>query len=227
MSQSYTVKPTHKPIKDYYAALATFREHRVGHEQAVRAAFQNLLTATGKKHGWTLIAEERINIKGKTVIPDGTFRDQYEMHRGHWEAKDIGRPMTPTTSKPKSKRKSPQATRSATSSSKTPAVAICSKTASKLCGPTWPIRSSSAIFSTRCTPTPSRPTKTSTRQSMTSRRKFPGWPRRWWPKSPRTTEVIRTPQEFQKPARAEPARVTQALLGCNRTWRTVIIFSMK
>ena len=50
----------------------------------------NLLTATGKKHGWTLIAEERIKIKGKTVIPDGTFRDQYEMHRGHWEAKDTG-----------------------------------------------------------------------------------------------------------------------------------------
>ncbi|MCH8047338.1 MAG: hypothetical protein IID44_26865 [Planctomycetes bacterium] len=88
MSQSYTVKPTHKPIKDYYAALATFREHHVDHEQAVRAAFQNLLTATGKKHGWTLIAEERIKVKGKTVIPDGTFRDQYEMHRGHWEAKD-------------------------------------------------------------------------------------------------------------------------------------------
>ena len=60
MSQSYTVKPTHKPIKDYYAALATFSEHRVDHEQAVRAAFANLLTATGKKHGWTLIAEEHL-----------------------------------------------------------------------------------------------------------------------------------------------------------------------
>ena len=37
------LKPTHKPIKAYYAALEQFAKLDVTHETAVRGAFQGLL----------------------------------------------------------------------------------------------------------------------------------------------------------------------------------------
>jgi hypothetical protein len=56
---------------------------------AVRSAFQNLLNETGRKARWTLIPELGIlGTKGRTVYPDGTFRDDYSFIRGSWEAKD-------------------------------------------------------------------------------------------------------------------------------------------
>lgn len=33
------IKPTHKPIKDYYAALEAYARQRVKHETALRSAF--------------------------------------------------------------------------------------------------------------------------------------------------------------------------------------------
>ena len=45
----------HKAVKSYYAALATYADQIARHEGAVRSAFQNLLSDTGRKHGWTLI----------------------------------------------------------------------------------------------------------------------------------------------------------------------------
>ena len=81
-------KPTHKPIKDYYAALDTYARQRVKHESALRSAFQNLLTEMGRKVGWTLIPELTSSIDGKSTRPDGTFRDDFYIERGHWEAKD-------------------------------------------------------------------------------------------------------------------------------------------
>lgn len=97
------IKPTHKPIKDYYAALAAYAKQRVKHETALRSAFQNLLAETGRKVGWTLIPElsavsapspsqgegrgegSRAGLHNR---PDGTFRDDLTFVRGHWEAKD-------------------------------------------------------------------------------------------------------------------------------------------
>ena len=61
------------------------------HESALRSAFQNLLDETGRRFGWTLIPELSDTAEaaeGKTVRPDGTFRDDYYITRGHWEAKD-------------------------------------------------------------------------------------------------------------------------------------------
>ena len=88
MSQPPTVKPTHKPVKQYYEALAGFAAQGVGHEMAVRSAFQHLLEETGRKAGWTLIPELSVDGRKGTVRPDGTFRDDFQMRRGYWEAKD-------------------------------------------------------------------------------------------------------------------------------------------
>jgi hypothetical protein len=49
------VRPNHKAVRDYYAALETYANQSVEHEGALRSAFQNLLSETGRKFGWTLI----------------------------------------------------------------------------------------------------------------------------------------------------------------------------
>jgi len=86
--KSATVKPTHKAVKQYYQALEEFAAQGVGHEMAVRSAFQHLLEETGRKAGWTLIPELSVDGRKGTVRPDGTFRDDFQMRRGYWEAKD-------------------------------------------------------------------------------------------------------------------------------------------
>jgi predicted helicase len=82
------VKPTAKPIRDYYAALDTYRHQGVSHEMAVRSAFQSLLAEVGRSFKWDLIAEQEFKVRGKRVRPDATLRDTYHLPRGHWEAKD-------------------------------------------------------------------------------------------------------------------------------------------
>jgi len=88
MSSPSPIKPTHKAIKTYYQALKTFARQDVEQESAVSSAFQNLLDETGRHFGWTLIPQFAESAEGRTVRPDGTFRDDYYMTRGHWEAKD-------------------------------------------------------------------------------------------------------------------------------------------
>jgi hypothetical protein len=51
------LKPTSKPIGEYYASLAEFNRLGVSHEMAVRSAFQRLLEFSCKKVGWTFIGE--------------------------------------------------------------------------------------------------------------------------------------------------------------------------
>ena len=82
MPVAVAAKP--KDIKDYYAALNAYAEQGVTHEGAVRSAFQNLLAETGRRAGWTLIPELPLG----SIRPDGTFRDEYFLNRGYWEAKD-------------------------------------------------------------------------------------------------------------------------------------------
>ena len=92
MATSGPIKPNHKAIKAYYEALKTYARQDVGHESAVRSAFQNLLDETGRRMGWTLIPELSETAEGqkegKNVRPDGTLRDDYYITRGYWEAKD-------------------------------------------------------------------------------------------------------------------------------------------
>jgi len=88
MATAFKVKRTHKAVKSYYAALATYADQSVEHEGALRSAFQNLLSETGRKVGWTLIPELSLDANGHQIRPDGTFRDEFTIERGYWEAKD-------------------------------------------------------------------------------------------------------------------------------------------
>src|SRR3954469_9912995 len=84
-----TIKASHKPIQAYYQQLQIYGAQGVGHESALRTAFQSLLAETAKPHHWTLIPELSLKIRGRTIRPDGTLRDDVrQMPRGYWEAKD-------------------------------------------------------------------------------------------------------------------------------------------
>jgi len=89
MPFTHHFKPTHKEIKRYYEELAGYATHDVVHEGATSAAFQNLLAATCKKADWHLVPQLATKIRGKQVRPDGTLRDDFNLHRGYWEAKDF------------------------------------------------------------------------------------------------------------------------------------------
>ena len=79
-----------KLIEKYYADLQDLAHQNVMYEMGVRPAFATrLLQEEGKRHGWTLIAEHEKKVNGKTIRPDGTFKDGMNLvARGYWEAKD-------------------------------------------------------------------------------------------------------------------------------------------
>src|SRR5216110_2523398 len=77
-----------KLIEQYYADLKDLTHQNVMYEMGVRPAFHALLQATGKEHRWTLIGEHEKKVNGKTIRPDGTFKDEMNLVRGYWEAKD-------------------------------------------------------------------------------------------------------------------------------------------
>ena len=81
-------KPLLKLIDKYYADLADFARQHVMFEMGTRHAFHRLMADAGKPHGWTLIAEQEKKVDGKTIRPDGTFKDEMNLVRGYWEAKD-------------------------------------------------------------------------------------------------------------------------------------------
>jgi hypothetical protein len=61
----------------------------VEHEGATETAFQQLLSATGRLHQLTLIPKLKMRgSTGKTIFPDGTLRDTFNLRHGFWEAKD-------------------------------------------------------------------------------------------------------------------------------------------
>ena len=88
MASRSTIKPTQKTVRDYYAALEQYNAQGVKHEGALRTAFQTLLEVCGRSSSWTLIPELPFASGGRSVRPDGTFRDGYWIRRGYWEAKD-------------------------------------------------------------------------------------------------------------------------------------------
>src|SRR6266446_4641529 len=88
MPKATTIKPTHKALKKYYAALQSFRDHQVTHEGALETAFQRLLEETAKSHGWRLIPKQKLKVGKHTIFPDGTLRDFFDIRCGFWEAKD-------------------------------------------------------------------------------------------------------------------------------------------
>ena len=91
------LKPTHKPIKDYYDALDQFDQLGFTHETAVRSAFQSLLQHCGRAFNWTLVPEYSMTplirgargVKNKRIVIDGALVDSFQLSHGYWEAKDI------------------------------------------------------------------------------------------------------------------------------------------
>lgn len=82
------LQPTHKKIRDYYAALKQYSLLHVTHEGAVRDAFGALLGACAQQHKWTLINEYEVRRKKKLLRVDGAVVDPWSLAHGFWEAKD-------------------------------------------------------------------------------------------------------------------------------------------
>ena len=84
------LKPTHKSVKTYYAALDQFDKLGVTHETAVRGAFQALLEHCARQCKWTLVPEYGVSTgRGKRIVVDGALVDDFRLTHGYWEAKDI------------------------------------------------------------------------------------------------------------------------------------------
>ena len=83
------LKPTHKPVEDYYAALAQFEQLEVRHEGAVRSAFQSLLQNCARQFDWTLVPEHSMTgVQNNRIVVDGALMDDFRLTHGYWEAKD-------------------------------------------------------------------------------------------------------------------------------------------
>ncbi len=85
-----SIKPTHKPIKTYYAELGQYTHLGAQHEGAVRVAFQNLLQHYCGQRTLTLICEQtRTTPNGNHIRIDGEIVTDFGLVFGHWEAKDL------------------------------------------------------------------------------------------------------------------------------------------
>ena len=83
------IKPTHKPIKQYYAELKEYERLGEQNEGTVRAAFQSLLQHYSRQADLTLICEKtHYTPEKRRITPDGEIVDTYNLPFGHWEAKD-------------------------------------------------------------------------------------------------------------------------------------------
>ncbi len=84
------LKPTHKPIRDYYATLQQYEQHDVTHEGAVSAPFETLLNTCTKQVNATLIPQYAMHTAtGNRIVIDGAVINEYGIPIAYWEAKDI------------------------------------------------------------------------------------------------------------------------------------------
>ena len=84
------LKPTHKPIQNYYEALEQYAQHNITHEGAVSNPFAFLLATCAKKAGVTLEPQHAMRSpKGNRIVIDGAIIDQYRLPIAYWEAKDM------------------------------------------------------------------------------------------------------------------------------------------
>ena len=83
------IKPTHKPIKNYYTELEEYATVGAEHEGAVRTAFQNLLQHYCRHADLILVCEKtRYTPQKRRIQIDGEVVDAFDLAHGHWEAKD-------------------------------------------------------------------------------------------------------------------------------------------
>ena len=85
----FNIKPTHKPIRNYYAELDRYAQHGTENEGTVRAAFQNLLQHYCHQSNLTLLCEKsHYTPEKRRITPDGEVVDTFGLPHGYWEAKD-------------------------------------------------------------------------------------------------------------------------------------------
>ena len=83
------IRPTHKPIKNYYAELREYDSVGAEHEGAVRTAFQNLLQHYCRQADLVLVCEKtHYTPENRRIRPDGEIVDTFGLPYGYWEAKD-------------------------------------------------------------------------------------------------------------------------------------------
>ncbi len=84
------LKPTHKPIRNYYATLQQYEQHDITHEGAVSAPFETLLNTCAKQVNTTLIPQYAMHTAtGDRIVIDGAVLNEYGIPIAYWEAKDI------------------------------------------------------------------------------------------------------------------------------------------
>ncbi len=86
---SLSLKANHKPVKDYYDALETYRRLGEDNEGTISVAFQHLLESCGRQFQWTLLQQYQIRrVKKQPLRVDGALVGEYNLARGLWEAKN-------------------------------------------------------------------------------------------------------------------------------------------
>ena len=85
-----SLKPTHKPIRQYYKELQTLQHLNFSSEGNISPAFANLLRYYGRKCGLELVEQYPLDREGhqNRLRPDGALINQFKMIHGLWEAKD-------------------------------------------------------------------------------------------------------------------------------------------
>ena len=100
---TFSLKPTHKPVRAYFEALRTFEKHGHTTEGNTRSAFADLLKKCCSAYDWHLVEEYQFKGTAKTGVPadrsssvgwkqslraDGALVDDLTLVHGLWEAKD-------------------------------------------------------------------------------------------------------------------------------------------
>ena len=90
------IKPTHKPIKAFYAELKQYESLGATNETEVRLAFATLLQHYARQNNLTLICEKSLRTpQNTTIYVDGMLTDNdFGLPRGYWEAKDLHDTLT-------------------------------------------------------------------------------------------------------------------------------------
>jgi predicted helicase len=86
---NFKLKPTHAPVKEYYATLEKLGRGKFDNEGNIRRAFESLLEKCARTAEWSVVAEYSIPRTGRNPLKvDAAVLDAFNLPRGYWEAKD-------------------------------------------------------------------------------------------------------------------------------------------
>ena len=73
---TFRLKPTHAPVKAYYATLARFASGHFDNEGNIRGAFEDLLKTCARWYDWTVVPEYQIvRNTGRPLSVDAALLD--------------------------------------------------------------------------------------------------------------------------------------------------------